>query len=526
MITNTTIHKHLDVLLQKYQDNEYMTARLSNYMEHLLPTALETEYTTHLQREERKKNLSTNRDEFINRFLCKNNYYYSSQTELFLNYNGVHFVIYSEDDIHHQILSTITSEQDLMPWKQKIKINILKQIREKSPLNAIPESATIQYVIDALHPAIFSTKNHAKYFLTILGDCILDKKPPINSQTIIYIAPSSCKEILREIGNQCYTFFGLSNIFNTIKYKYYDHDYQSCRLIPMNKNGMPIPQQLYKNMLDFLCVSAHYSSRYGSADHFLEHCSESALIDHALFLSKNTPSKIVDTFSDKSIKHCPGSKISNKNMIFLWKKFLKEKDLPNIIFYDNLKTLFKKKWTFNEEEDCFLDATSMYLPMVATFNKFWDTTISEDGNGDYDLEVDELSSLFRKWHTRSTSASTSISVSNSMTISDSMLIELIHHFHPDITIEDDKYILHIKCNLWDKRKEIIDSLELFKLKVKSDETVEHITKSLYEAYEFYLTDNKGKNKNVASKRYFEKVAVELIHTHIDNDGLISPTWWK
>ena len=88
-----SIHQHLDTLLQKYQDNEYMTARLFNYMEHLLPTALETDYNTHQQREERKKNLSTNRDEFIHRFLHKNNYYYSSQTELFLNYNGVHFVI-------------------------------------------------------------------------------------------------------------------------------------------------------------------------------------------------------------------------------------------------------------------------------------------------------------------------------------------------------------------------------------------------------------------------------------------------
>jgi hypothetical protein len=41
-----------------------------------------------------------------------------------------------------------------------------------------------------------------------------------------------------------------------------------------------------------------------------------------------------------------------------------------------------------------------------------------------------------------------------------------------------------------------------------------------------LTDNKEKNKYVASKRYFEKVAVEIISNHIDNDGLISPTWWK
>ena len=38
------------------------------------------------------------------------------QTELFLHYDGLHFNIYSEDDIQHQILTTITQEQSLMVW--------------------------------------------------------------------------------------------------------------------------------------------------------------------------------------------------------------------------------------------------------------------------------------------------------------------------------------------------------------------------------------------------------------------------
>jgi hypothetical protein len=511
------LHKHLDTLIHKYQDNEYMTGRLLNYLEHLLPTSLESDLISHLIREERKKKLSTNRDEFVSRFLHKNNYYYSSQTELFLNYDGLHFVIYSEDNIQHQILSTITQEQDLIPWKHKIKINILKQIRDKSPLNAIPESATIQYVIDSLHPVIFSTKNHAKYFLTLIGDCIFKDKDSATSN-LIYIAPPSCKELLREIGNQCYTFFGISNVFNMIKFKYYDHVYEQCRLIPVNKvttKDISIPQQLLKHMLDFICVSAHYSKRYKSADKFLEECSEPTLINHALILYQNTPTTIADNFFDKTIQHCPGSKISTKNMIFLWKKFLDEKGLPNIVFYENLKAIFKKKLTYYEEDDCFLDATSIYLPLVATFNKFWETTMSENNESDYDLEVDELSSLFKKWSC----------THSSIVISDSMFIELIHHFYPDIIIEDDKYILHIKCNLWDKRKEIIDSLELFKLKTNLQAN-EYVTKSLYEAYEFYSADIRGKKKIVASKHYFEKVALEIIHIHIDNDGLISPTWWK
>ena len=105
--------------------------------------------------------------------------------------------------------------------------------------------------------------------------------------------------------------------------------------------------------------------------------------------------------------------------------------MPNIVFYENLKAIFKKKWTFIEEEDCFSDATSFYLPMVAIFNKFWETTISENNDNDdeYNLEVDELSTLFKKW------------TKSGILISDSMLIEFIKHFYPDIIVEDDKYIL-------------------------------------------------------------------------------------
>lgn len=69
----------------------------------------------------------------------KNKYYYSSHNELFLLYDNIHFTAYSENNILHQILTTITEEQNLVPWKHKIKVNIIKRIKEQSPLKAIPE---------------------------------------------------------------------------------------------------------------------------------------------------------------------------------------------------------------------------------------------------------------------------------------------------------------------------------------------------------------------------------------------------
>ena len=51
--------------------------------------------------------------------------------------------------------------------------------------------------------------------------------------------------------------------------------------------------------------------------------------------------------------------------------------------------------------------------------------------------------------------------------------------------------------------------------------------SLYDVYEFYCNANNG-NECLVSKRYFEKMARELISDYLDNDGVISNAYflWK
>ena len=533
------LHNSLDYLLEKYKDNDYISGRIINYMEHILPVSLENDEQTRKDREERKKNLELERDDFTSRFLHLNKYFYTSQTELFLLYDGLHFNLYSEDNIQHQILTSITNEKNLMIWKRKIRNNIMKRIKEQSPLKAIPESSTIQYVINCIYPSIFPTRNTAKYFLTMIGDCInasnagnasnisITGNNVNNNQGLIYIASPNIKQFIMEISNQCYTYFGISNSLSNIKYKYYEHTYEKCRLINFSnaqqhaKTSIPLDLGLVKNMIDLLCVSSHYSARYGSADGFLKQCSETKLVEHALYLNKNSLITIVDNFIEKTIKPCQGSKLYNKNMLFLFKKFLEEKNIPNIAFHESLKTIFKEKLTYKEEDDSFNDITSIQLPIVSNFIKFWEASISEDSyDEEYEFEIDEIITLFKLWLGKN--KLTGISSSN-MNISDTLLIELIRHFYPDIIIEDNKYVMHIKCNLWNKRIEIVNSLALFKLKCNGEN--ESFTKSLYQAYEFYSLMNK--HPCLASKRYFEKTASDIIEdTHIDGDGIISPTWWS
>jgi hypothetical protein len=424
-------------MIEKYKNNDYVFGRLINYIENLLPTVLENASETQKQREERRIQLSANRDEFTLRFLEKNRYFYSSQTELFLHYDGLHFVIHSEDDIQHQILSTISSEQCLREWKHKVNKNIIKRIKERSPLNAIPESATIQFVINTLCPSIFPTRNHVKYFLTVIGECMSVKNTTETlAANTIYILNPALKEIIREIGNQCYTYLGLANIFSNFKFKYYDHNYKECRLLAIDKSHgrkkIDVPPLLGKYMLDFLCVAAHYAIRYGTADQFLVNCNETRLVDHSMFLTKNTPESIVDAFIEKSLVPCAiSSAIDVKNIIFLWKKFLDELSIPNIIFYDALKILLKSKLKYEETTDGFVGITSMHLPIVSQFLKFWENTMTDCNENE--IAIEELCSLFKS--------------SCNKTITDVFILDLIQHFYPEIVVKNGKTILNMTTKI-------------------------------------------------------------------------------
>ena len=278
-------------------------------------------------------------------------------------------------------------------------------------------------------------------------------------------------------------------------------------------------------MLDLLCVAAHYSKRYLTADHFLKQCSDTKLVEHALFLNKNTLDKIVDQFIEEMLVKAPPSapptKIDNKNILFLWKRFLDARHVPNIVFQGSLKNMLKTKLQYEEESDSFIGVASVFLPLTSNFIRFWETTVSED-EGETELEIDEITKMFKGWLTGSKAG---------LTINEEVILKVIRHFYPDIVIEDDKYLLHVKCSLWDKRTDILNSLELFKYECNSKQQT--VPSSLYDAYEFYsIKTNKSNKKNhsthqcIASKRYFEKVALEMISPiHFDADGMLLPSWW-
>ena len=496
------INSNIKQLLENYKENEYVLNRLENYICNILPVALEKAKQENEKRTKRREQLASEADSFTERFLNKGNYFYCSRNELFLHYTGTHFIGYSEDDIQHQILTSITQSQSLVPWKHKIKINIMKRLRERSPLDAIPESNTIQGVLNKLYPFVFVSKNSAKHFLAAVGDSIK------GNRNNTYIVPSNLKDLIREIETVYYTHFGSASVLSNFKLKYYAHDYAKCRFLQCNQRNenYKVDNELSKNIIDLLCVAKHYSERYESADNYLKQCKDKSMQDHVLFLSDKTPSTLVSAFIDDALYKCNGAKIKSKNMIFVWKKWLDERNMPNIIFYDNLTTMFKENIDYDMENDIYLDITSSHLPIVSSFVTFWDNSMKEE-IGAPEYEIDEIITLFSR----------SSLYKTSFHCSEEFILELIHYMYPEVVTEEGKYVLNIKCCDWDKKKDVETFLEETKINNNT-----HIT-YLNDCYELYT--NRKENIITMSKRCFEKITREIMESFIDEDGEINTDFW-
>lgn len=501
-------------LVLKYKDNAIIFNKMTQYIEQL-PELLENTHTTFIEREKRKNNLESESESFVQKFLHTYKYYYHTSSELFFEYRTDNkYYLVKEDDVQHTILSTISTNKTLTAWKHKLKISILKRIKERDIFSCIPESETIQNVINKLYPSVCDNREKAKYFLTVLGDIILKKC----SHT--YFITNKAKPFLKEISNLACLLFGSSNLFNIFKIKYYDHKYPDCRILDTQEcinldNWTSYFKHEYA--LDLFCVAAHYSQRYESADIFLlDHCKDDLLKNHAFYLKDKNESHIIDLFYQKSTEPSEDCSISWKNMQFLWKHFIDTERLPNMFFSSTLKTRLIEQFKYDGHKDVFLDCTSKLLPNVSKFIHFWNENIEltdftdHPSNGGHvteeleteELETDELCSLF-SYHTK-------------INISEKNVLDLIKHYYPDIAIEDDKYILNVKCKIWDKKQEIIDSVKKYNngdliIDVHSDEV------PMNELYQYYC---KQKNRFTASKRYFEKFLKAESQLYITDDNFV------
>lgn len=209
--------------------------------------------------------------------------------------------------------------------------------------------------------------------------------------------------------------------------------------------------------------------------------------------------------------------------MYLWKIYIEELRIPNVFFMNALKSKLAKFIDYSEGEDAFLNRTSKFLPLVSKFLSFWnDKIVINEHDPVEELEIDELSTLFNQYIAGSSSPSLGTS-NTAFEITDQILLELVRHFFPDVSIEDDKNILNVSCKMWAKKEDILINLERYKDACITQKLI--TAQPLYNAYEFYCSQMYMNRKLAVSKRYFERFFTEYYGNYLDKEGLICVDWW-
>ena len=526
-------------LFEKYKHNPYILQRLQLYLTNL-PTILETDNKRYEDRISRINELTLEQDNFFKVFLSKHQYFYMPYNNIFYEYDGKTYKIVKEDDIHHHLLSTITDQGKLMAWKHKTKQNIIKQIKERSLFKSVPETYTIQNVLSFLN-TLFETKTETKYFLTVIGDCIL-KKSIFPGAPLMFFVSSNIKKLISFIDSIAYITTGNSIMSNFIS-KYHDnHDLSLYRLIKTNDHFNSIATDLIKDVLnkigiDLLSVAAHYSERYHNSDQFLISLpQEDSIKEYSMFFSLNTTNKIIDEFVSQCIEPVSINEniynLSWKNIHYIWKLYLSSINVPNMLYSSNLKILLKERLSFTENtticvigssDVIFTNVTSKFLPRVSSFLSFWEKhiIISTPSFEHYDeeYEIDELASLYK------------LTNKTSVNISDKEMIKMIwHYFYPQVEVIDNKYITNIRCNLWSKHHDINNMLTNYKSQkniLLVDETILISFDELYQNYKSYIHAIIVVEKSfhpIISKHFFEKFLLHYLAEYIKFDKFVSSEW--
>ena len=523
-----TCEKYVSSLVEKCKDDKYMRSRLLIHLKDILPNALENEYKTHKENEKRKIILEKELHSFQTYFLATNLYYFSPSNSSFYLYDGINYKPVKEDDIIYKVLSTVTYDnKDLIDWKHKTKVSLIKKIKERTLLkHIIPETTTIQKILNLLSPTHFRTKNEAKYFLTCIGDNILKKTTDVT----YYVSPSSKQKIM-EVDRMCAVVLGINNITTNFVSRYNENVSMSkCRLIKMRKsNGLyeAWVEMLRTDGLNLLCVAVHYSGTHGSGDKFLEKRDE--LCDYALLLKNNTPQTIVDKFCSKyiqvdqdealSITTKTRSNMTWKNLQYIWKRYLSVECIPSVVYTNTLKNMISEKYKYDEKNDAFINITSRFIPVVSDFMLFWTNTVSKCSKSvGNDYEVDELCSLFYKYVRDNP---TMFSTAGKIVEDD--ILNILRFYFPEIEIIANKYIMNIECSLWDKCVDIINTLDEAKVFFqKEKEASDDKTITFDDLYKFYLKKKKG--EITMSKSYFEKFIENHLKQYIVYSRVISEKW--
>ena len=489
------MQKSINQIISLYEDNKKskdVLDKITSFICDRLPIEIVC-----WKKEFNKNKINIEKGIFISNFLNdeSNQYYYIEETDIFIKYDNLNYSLINEDELLYLILTEISKNKLLLSKKQQIKDIIIKDIKTNKLGTGIPDSNTIQNIINYLYPVLFKTKSEAKYFLCVLGDNILKK------DTYKYYFMRSYSAIFLNHINNCFRDYYNYDIKNNFYYDIANLNKQSnikyagvyfkTRILDFKQsinNTRFWKHFLEQNVLNIVSVAIHYSQRYDNSEEYLQNKIEDK--EKILYLKNNSKNDIIEKFTKKICKE-DGKKMTKKELYYIWELFLIEENIPSIFELDNM---FYVK--FNEINNFEKNANNDYLNIFSDnlliarqFNKFWKDNMFDDQN-----EIIEISEIFY-FFKQQTKIKTS---------SEKEIILIIEYFYPFIKISNKKYINNYSCKLWNKRKTINDVIN----KIAEEENIENITNmKLYKKYCHYLKIMK--NELVVNKTYFMDVINDI-----------------
>lgn len=439
-------------------------------------------------------------DCIIKNFFDENTVYYSKSSKLYFNYLNNNYVVCNEDNIIHYVLDFISLSINKSEFKniihidnkKFIKTKILKEIKDKNSIyDNIPESETIQDVINFLFPTIFHTKEYAKYFLITIGDIILKK---YTNQKRLIFTKTCFRDFLNELSKHISIYFISINLCNYFKFKYVnEHEHNDCRLLPCNDVNFNFIKLNTQSFINLICVAIYYSKRYESADCYLDNEEvEDKVRENIKLFDYQTKQNIVNKFKTKYLISQEDQCIVEKDILFLWKKYNSEHQYFISLFSsysDFYKELFlscNNEYDENSNKNILKNYYSLHIPDISLFIDFWNENFCYD-ESEYYFELNEILYLFNNSYKR-----------KKYNLNESLLIYIIQVNFSNFEIIHNKHIHNLKCINWDKKKEIDEFIKKENINIKNE--------SINNIYKKYCNTKTNLKIN---KKYFNMYLNEL-----------------
>ena len=499
-----SLKQKVEQVYLEYRENKHILYKLKQIVDNLDIT-LKMEETNRQKKIEKATEIWQEQHKFMEKLFIQNELSYLPNNNLFFILDNNCFKLIKEDDLQHKILSNLTNEPLLSQYKYKTKSFIIKKIKERHLFSQPPPKSVIEEVTTFFNNELFNNYSKTIYFFCVLGDFLLKK----NNPNIIFINNALRRVILLidEIVLNKNDFMPNINNISFIT-KYHENQDRSKYKLLFSKSMIlyeNIKYFLQTNSINFLVVCSYYSSLDNSHWEKLDN----SIIDKVNFLANHDNEFIIDLFINQCVEK--GDKehefyIPWKNIHYIWKLFLEQNEIPNMMYSAQLKEMLKQKMNFDEKTENFLYITSKYLPRISSFLQFWGKNMYILENEKeflfeldiYDLDIEELVMLY-KYNTNSYLCETEMT-------------NIMNHFFTTQLIIENKCILNVKCYLWNKFQDV--SLFFEFLKTPSTSFTDYLTIHMDELYEYYCSNIQNVHKFVVSKIYFEKYVHNILSDYI------------